>query len=127
MKEPCILTIEESKDTALFYKNIFNRLNIKNVFTTNNYLEIKPTIKKVSPSIIIADLSGSNESKALNILDIIESSKSKAPIIVVTSSFSFDIKRKLKSFQKTDSFIKPVDIIEFARSINNLLRSMEII
>ena len=121
MKEPCIFTIEEGKTTSPFLNNIFNRLSLHNIFTSNNYLEIKSTIEKVSPDIIIADLSGLNEQKSLKILDSIESSKSKAPIIVITAAFSFEIKRKLKSFKKTESFIKPVDIIQFASSIKNLI------
>ncbi len=121
LKDPRILIIKEAKESTSFYKIIFDRLNIKNVTTVTNLLEILHVIKETSPNVILADLTGSNELKAIKTLDKLESIKDKIPVIVICSSINIDIKSRVKAFHHSDIFVKPVDVIQFARTINKFL------
>ncbi len=123
IKDPSILFIEEEKNTSSLYKNVFNRLNINNIKTINNLLEIPPAVKSSSPDLIIIDVSGPDESRALKILDSLELSENKIPVITVSKSLNFEIKRRLRSYPKSESFVKPLDIIQFAGSVYKLLPS----
>jgi len=124
MKEPYLITISESTKSSPILKSVFSRLNIKNIMAVNNFLEIKSAIRKAIPDLIIADFSSCNETKILQVLDILKSAAINIPLIVITPAFSFEIKNELKSFKKFESFIMPVDIVELARSINKIVTQL---
>ncbi len=120
-KDPIIIFIEEEKNASNFYLNIFKRLNIENITLINNLLEILPAIKNSKPDLIIIDVSGPDEKRALKILDELESLENKIPIITVSKSLDYEIKRRLRANPKSDSFVKPLDVIQFAGSVYKFL------
>ncbi len=121
LSNSCILIIEEVKDSSALYKMILNRLEITNVQVINNLLEIRPSIGKFEPNLIIVDVNGKDVSRALKILEYIEPIENKIPLIIVSAALDFEIRRMLRTNTKSESFIKPLDIIQFAAATNRLL------
>ncbi len=120
-KNPSILLIEEGKNTSNLYQNIFKRLNIENVTRINNLLDILSAVKNSNPDIIIIDVSGPDLKRVLTIIDEIEKIDNKIPIITVSVTLDYEIKRRLRSNPNSESFVKPLDIIQFSGSIYKLL------
>lgn len=121
LKDASILLIEEDKNSSLFYKKVLARLNIDRVTVINNLFDIQPTIKQLNPDLIIIDVIGKDESRALKILEMLETFENKIPFIIVSNTLNLDINRKLRNNFRADSFIKPLDVIQFAGSIYKLL------
>ena len=120
-KVASILLIEEEKNTSPYYKKILARLDFNNVAVISNLFDIHSTTEQLSPCLIIIDVVGKDESRALKILESLEPYENRIPIIIISSSLNLDIKRKLRTNSKADSFIKPLDVIQFAGSIYKLL------
>ncbi len=121
LKEASILLIEEEKDTSPFYKKILARLNIDNITVINNLFDVHPTTTQLNPNLIIIDVVGKDESRAIKILENLEEFENKIPFIVISTSLNLEINRKLRTNSKADSFVKPLDVIQFAGSIYKLL------
>ncbi len=120
-KDASILLIEEEKNTSPYYKKILGRLDFNNITVISNLFDIHSTTEQINPGLIIIDVVGKDESRALKILESLEPFENKIPIIIISTSLNFDIKRKLRTNLKADSFIKPLDVIQFAGSIYKLL------
>ena len=120
-KDAPILLIEEERDSSPYYKKILSRLNFNNITVINNLFDIHSTVGQLNPGLIIIDVVGKDESRALKILERLEPFENKIPLIIISTSLNLDINRKLRTNSKADSFIKPLDVIQLAGSIYKLL------
>ncbi len=120
--DPQILIIEHVKGTSSFYKSILGRLSIHRIEVTSNIFDIGSMTKTLNPDIIIFHTTVASEEAWIHMFERIIDKLGTRSLIVVLPKFNFEVKRILKNLNsKTELFVKPVDVMEFARSVRKLL------
>ena len=122
MNKRRVVIIEAERLTTLYYNNIFTRLNFEHVNHISYSTEIISNLRILKPDFILMDVALLDEHVAVSILDKLYYYDSEKPLAVVSSLFSPEIIKKLKSFTSSEFFLKPLDMEKFSSQVE---KSME--
>ena len=118
-KDVNILIVEDEKDNSIFYKNILNRIGFKNFDVLNSFKDLGDSPNNNKHELIILDITSSNENKSFNLIQQFVQKLLDTPLIVVLPSFKYSINNLMKQFPISQLFIKPIDLLYFAQTVNH--------